>query len=175
MKYKTFIAVPVLAACFLIAGCSQKGTDANPYRIAIARYQQETCTFCPGGDTDVERWTRLREPYKGDELFEADSYIAGFVSRAREYGGVELIGLESPADVFGGSSASWITEEAFDHFMDGILRDLEAALPVDGVYLALHGASEAVASMLECQAAMADSHRKKSENNDPFAPKPEPI
>ena len=41
--------------------------------------------------------------------------------------------------------------------------------------LALHGASEAVASMLECQAAMADSHRKKSENNDPFAPKPEPI
>jgi microcystin degradation protein MlrC len=134
------IAVAAAVLALVCSSCTTKGTDSNPYRIAIARFQQETCTFCPGGDTDVERWTRLRQPYKGDEIFEADSYIAGFVARAREYGGVELIGLESPADVFGGSSASWITEEAFDHFMAGILRDLRAALPVDGVYLALHGA-----------------------------------
>jgi len=126
--------------CLALVGCTQRGTDADPYRIAIARFQQETCTFCPGGDTDIERWTRLRPPYRGDEIFEADSYIAGFVARAREYGGVDLIGLESPADVFGGSSASWITQETFEHFMQGILRDLRAAQPVDGVYLALHGA-----------------------------------
>ncbi len=126
--------------CLALVGCTQRGTEADPYRIAIARFQQETCTFCPGGDTDIERWTRLRPPYRGDEIFEADSYIAGFVARAREYGGVDLIGLESPADVFGGSSASWITEETFEHFMKGILRDLRVAQPVDGVYLALHGA-----------------------------------
>ena len=136
---KNFAVAAALLA-LVCSACTTKGTESNPYRIAVARYQQETCTFCPGGDTDVERWTRLRPPSKGDEVLEADSYIAGFVARAREYGGVELIGLESPADVFGGSSASWITEEAFDHFMDGILRDLRAAVPVDGVYLALHGA-----------------------------------
>ncbi|MCK5651274.1 MAG: M81 family metallopeptidase, partial [Gemmatimonadetes bacterium] len=140
MRNPRLCVVALAAVCLLVVGCSEKGTDANPYRIAIARFQQETCTFCPGGDTDVERWTRLRAPYQGDEIFEADSYIAGFVARAREYGGVELIGLESPGDVFGGSSASWITEETFDHFMTGILRDLAAAMPVDGVYLALHGA-----------------------------------
>jgi microcystin degradation protein MlrC len=140
MRNPRLCVVALVAVCLFVVGCSEKGTDANQYRIAIARFQQETCTFCPGGDTDVERWTRLRAPYQGDEIFEADSYVAGFVARAREYGGVELIGLESPGDVFGGSSASWITEETFDHFMAGILRDLAAAMPVDGVYLALHGA-----------------------------------
>jgi microcystin degradation protein MlrC len=140
MRNSSSSVLALAGMCLALVGCTQRGTEADPYRIAIARFQQETCTFCPGGDTDVERWTRLRPPYRGDEIFEADSYIAGFVARAREYGGVALIGLESPADVFGGSSASWISEETFQHFMQGILRDLRAAQPVDGVYLALHGA-----------------------------------
>jgi microcystin degradation protein MlrC len=42
--------------------------------------------------------------------------------------------------VYGGSSAARTTEGAFDHFLGIMLADLEAALPVDGVYLALHGA-----------------------------------
>jgi microcystin degradation protein MlrC len=136
----TTFAMIITVGSLATAGCGQKGSEANPFKIAIARFQQETCTFCPGGDTDVERWTRLRPPYRGEELFEADSYIAGFVARAREYGGVRLVGLESPGDVFGGSSASWITEETFEYFMERILRDLSENMPVDGVYLALHGA-----------------------------------
>ena len=111
-----------------------------PLRLAIAGFSHETCTFCPGGDSDVDRWTRLRPPYQGDEIFTADAYVRGFVARAREYGGVELIGLESPADVYGGSSASWSTRDAFEHFLGRILEDLRRNLPVDGVYLALHGA-----------------------------------
>ena len=58
----------------------------------------------------------------------------------RDYGDMELVGLSSPMGVFGGSSRSWNTEETFNHFLDLMLQDLEAALPVDGVYLALHGA-----------------------------------
>ena len=112
----------------------------DPFRIAVARFQHETCTFCPGGDTDVEDWTRLRASYDDDELLDADGYIQGFAARALEYGNVELIGLESPTNVFGGSSASWNTEGAFDHFMNLILSDLRESMPVDGVYLALHGA-----------------------------------
>lgn len=134
----------LLAAILLIsAGCArQAGSDqeVDTLRFAVMTFSHETCTFCPGGDSDVERWTRIREPYVGDEVLAAGSYIRGFVAAAREYPDVELIGLESPAGVYGGSSASWSTEDTFNHFMDRMLEDLREAMPVDGVYLALHGA-----------------------------------
>jgi microcystin degradation protein MlrC len=42
--------------------------------------------------------------------------------------------------VFGGSSRSWNSKESFEHFMKIIIEDLKAKMPVQGVYLALHGA-----------------------------------
>ena len=139
----------VLIAIFtsiLVAGCTQEpaAVSAPPQqqmlRFAVMTFSHETCTFCPGGDSDVERWTRLRPPYVGDEIFTAGSYIPGFVRAMQEYDDVELVGLESPAGVWGGSSAAWTTEEAFEHFMGIMIEDLREAMPVDGVYLALHGA-----------------------------------
>lgn len=139
---KTSLAV--LAAIGLaMSGCTAKPAveqDDEKLRFAVMTFAHETCTFCPGGDSDIERWTRIREPYVGDEVLSASSYVRGFVAAAREYKDVELVGLESPAGVFGGSSASWSTEDAFNHFMDRMLKDLREAMPVDGVYLALHGA-----------------------------------
>lgn len=114
--------------------------QAEKLRLAVMTFSHETCTFCPGGDSDVERWTRLRPPYIGDAIFTAGAYIPGFVRAMREYDDVELVGLESPAGVYGGSSAAWTTEEAFDHFLGIMLEDLREAMPVDGVYLAPHGA-----------------------------------
>lgn len=151
MKRLVFLAA---AACMAFAACAPEpgaddGTSSAPpaakaetdkLRFAVMTFAHETCTFCPGGDSDIERWTRLRQPYVGDEVLSAGTYIRGFVHAAKEYSDVELIGLESPAGVFGGSSASWSTEEAFDHFMTLMLDDLREAMPVDGVYLALHGA-----------------------------------
>jgi microcystin degradation protein MlrC len=128
---------PALALSLLLGIACSSGES---FKIAVAQFSHETCTFCPGGDTDIEKWTRIRPPYQGDEVLEAGGYVRGFVSRAREYGSVELVGLTSPAEVFGGSSSSWNTEEAFDHFMGLMLDDLREQLPVDGVYLALHGA-----------------------------------
>jgi microcystin degradation protein MlrC len=133
----------LLAMLLLAAGCTQEpvtGQSDDTLRFAVMTFSHETCTFCPGGDSDIERWTRIREPYVGDEVLTAGSYIRGFVAAAREYKDVELVGLESPAGVFGGSSASWSTEAAFNHFMERMLEDLRESLPVDGVYLALHGA-----------------------------------
>ena len=136
----------LVAAGIVITGCTQEpvvdaaAPQEDRLRFAVMTFSHETCTFCPGGDSDIERWTRLRPPYVGDEVFEAGSYIPGFVRAMQEYSDVELIGLESPAGVWGGSSASWTTEEAFDHFMGIMLEDLREAMPVDGVYLALHGA-----------------------------------
>lgn len=115
--------------------CSPPGSTGH--RVAVATFQHETCTFCPGGDVQAEDWrVRLR----GDEVLRSGSYVRGFTRQAEDYGGMELIGLRSPDGVFGGSSRSWNSKEAFDGFVDDMIEDLRAAMPVDGVYLALHGA-----------------------------------
>jgi microcystin degradation protein MlrC len=117
------------------------GAAAAPFRVAVARFSHETCTFCPGGDMGIEDWTRIRAPFGGEALLrEGGSYVTGFVRKAREYGDMELVGLTSPYEAFGGSSRAWTTKAAFDHFVDLMLADLRAAMPVHGVYLALHGA-----------------------------------
>lgn len=129
----------LLLALVAAASC---GPPAEPpaFRVAVMKFQHETCTFCPGGDVTVDDWTRLGPPVGGEELLRSDGYIRGFVRQAEDYGDMELVGLTSPDDVFGGSSRSWNTEETFNHFLDAMLQELRAQMPVDGVYLALHGA-----------------------------------
>ena len=129
--------VPLLVA---VVGCQAPADDAEPYRVAVMKFQQETCTFCPGGDLQTEEWTILGPLLTGEALLESDSYVEGFVRQARDYGDMELIPLTSPDNPFGGSSRSWSTEESFDTFVGQMLEELRAQLPVDGVYLALHGA-----------------------------------
>lgn len=128
-------AVLTLAALALTA-CTPTSAPLS-YRVAVASFQHETCTFCPGGDIGAEDW---QERLVGDEVLTSDSYVRGFVRQADDYGDFELVGLRSPSGVFGGSSRSWNTKAAFDLFVDEMIEDLRAAMPVDGVYLALHGA-----------------------------------
>lgn len=133
----TFAFLLILFLLLIFAACTQTGTS---YRVAVIRYQHETCTFCPGGDTEIEDWTRTRPPLQGDEVLSAGSYIRGFTAQSKDYGDIELVGIVSPYSVFGGSSRSWNSKESFDHFMELILDDLRSKMPVNGVYLALHGA-----------------------------------
>ena len=133
----------LLAALFMILGCIEEQEvqkENEPLRFAVMTFAHETCTFCPGGDTGIADWIKPRPPLVGDEVFSGGPYMRGFVAAAREYQNVELVGLESPVGVFGGSSRSWNTEESFNHFVGRMLNDLREAMPVDGVYLALHGA-----------------------------------
>jgi len=81
----------------LIVGCV--GSDTN-FRVAVIRYQHETCTFCPGGDTEIEDWTRISRTLLGDEGLEAGTYIRGFADRSREFGDIKLLGITSPDQVF---------------------------------------------------------------------------
>lgn len=122
----------------LLNGCNSNNDE--DLRIAVARFSHETCTFCPGGDPGIEDWTYRGEPRQGDDVLDMSSYVRGFTALAEEYEDVELVGLSSPRNVFGGTSRSWNQEEAFDHFVDLMLEDLKEAMPVDGVYLSLHGA-----------------------------------
>ncbi len=128
-----------LVVTAVFASCAEAAQD-TPLRIAVLMFSHETCTFCPGEDTQVEDWERFSAPRTGDALLSADRYVSGFATRAREFGDVELVPLTSPIGVFGGSSRPWISEEAFDHFLARQIEELEAAMPVDAVYLSLHGA-----------------------------------
>jgi len=137
------LATAALGLTLLTTACA--GPDAGApgrrtFRVAVAKFQHETCTFCPGGDTRVEDWLKRSPPLSGEALLRSGSYLRGFTRQAREFDDVELVPLTSPIGVFGGSSRSWNTEETFNHFLDLMLEDLREAMPVDGVYLALHGA-----------------------------------
>lgn len=123
--------------CVLALASCADDADTPRYRVAVASFQHETCTFCPGGDVTADDW-RVR--LVGDEVLGSGSYVRGFVRQADDYGDIEMAGLRSPSGVFGGSSRSWNTREAFDEFVDAMIEDLRSAMPVDGVYLALHGA-----------------------------------
>ena len=63
-------------------------------RIAVLHFSHETVTFLPN-DTTLEDFGA---PLAGEALLQSEpkSYIGGFVQVAREFDGVELVGIESP-------------------------------------------------------------------------------
>jgi microcystin degradation protein MlrC len=136
----TLFSLTLASSLFLQSCTSSPGSSSQKLRVAVIQYQHETCTFCPGGDTQIEDWTRNRPYLTGEEVLEAGDYIEGFVHSARQFNDVELVGINSPDQVYGGSSRSWNSKESFNHFMKMIIGDLEEKMPVNGVYLALHGA-----------------------------------
>lgn len=140
LKDRRLIFLPALFFVLALTGSVQSAVDNEKFRVAVIRYSHETCTFCPGGDTEIEDWTRLRPILKGEEVLKAGSFIRGFAKQASEYEDVELVGITSPYGVFGGSSRSWNSESSFNHFMKLMLGDLRGKGPIHGVYLALHGA-----------------------------------
>jgi microcystin degradation protein MlrC len=137
-------AIVLLACSILLAACATPAPQTTApapkkVRLAVATFSHETCTFCPD-PTGIAEWEFYGPPVRGDEVLRQGGYIRGFVDAAREYDNVELVGLLSPRDAKGGSSGSWITREAFDKYSNGIANDLAQAGPLDGVFLALHGA-----------------------------------
>ncbi len=69
-------------------------------------------------------------------------------------------------------------DQQASHFMHEFTAMGTVSVVHDGseiANLALAGAAEAVASMLDCQAAMTQANKARATGNDPFAPKPDPI
>lgn len=135
------LSIPLVGAflfVFLLSQCRKETPQEQNFRIAVATFSHETCTFCPGATT-IEDWEYYGPPTR-DILGSQRGYIGGFKTACEEYGGVELVGIRSPRNARGGSSGSWITQEAFDKYTQGFAADLRELGPFDGVYLALHGA-----------------------------------
>lgn len=110
-------------------------------RIAVLHFSHETVTFL-ANDTTLDDFLYPGSPASGEALLAVDpmGYIGGFVQVAREYEGVELVGIESPLFPKTGTGSGWITEEAFETFVGRMIAELRATGPYDGVYLAVHGA-----------------------------------
>ncbi len=141
---RTLLSIALFACSVLISACApsaQQPAPASPQkmRLAVATFSHETCTFCPD-PTGVAEWEFYGPPERGDRVLRQGGYIRGFVDAAREYDNVELVGVLSPRDSKGGSSGSWVTQEAFDKYSNGIANDVKQHGPFDGIFLALHGA-----------------------------------
>jgi microcystin degradation protein MlrC len=110
-------------------------------RIAVLFFAHETVTFL-ANDTTLADFTYEGSPAAGEALLAHDpkGYMGGFVKVAREYEGVELVGIESPLWPRTGTGSGWITREAYETFLGKMIAELEAGGKWDGVYLSLHGA-----------------------------------
>ncbi|WP_207481557.1 M81 family metallopeptidase [Arenibaculum pallidiluteum] len=110
-------------------------------RIAIGGFLHETNTFAPsmaGYDDFVQGggWPRLAE---GDEIFERVRGVnvgaSGFIEAAAEKGWTLVPTLWCAA-----SPSAHVRQDAYERIATRIVSAIEAAGPLDGVYLDLHGA-----------------------------------
>jgi microcystin degradation protein MlrC len=123
----------------------QRGEQAvmshTSMRIGVLHFSHETVTFLKN-DTTLEDFIYPGSPAKGEALlkFDPKSYMGGFVKMAREFAGVELIGIESPLWPKTYMGSGWVTQEAYETFVGRMIADIKADKPFDGIYLCLHGA-----------------------------------
>jgi microcystin degradation protein MlrC len=106
-------------------------------RVAVAEIKQEANTFSPVPTTlDTFRSEHLLE---GPDILEAlagtNTEVRGFTERARA-AGAEVIPLIAASAVSGGP---W-SADCYDHLRSRLAALLRAAQPLDGLFLALHGA-----------------------------------
>ncbi len=130
----------IIVSLTIISSCNDGETDSkSKFRIGVATFSHETCTFCPQ-PTGIAEFEYYGAPLEGDEVLASGNYIGGFVKMAGELGDAELFGITSPRGAKGGSSGSWITRKAFDKYSGAMLEDIKTNGPFDGIFLALHGA-----------------------------------
>jgi len=79
---KRLIIISISFLLFVSCDNSKKGNNSD-YRIAVATFSHETCTFCPR-PTGIDEFEYYGPPLSGDEVLSVDSYIRGFVSRLAE-------------------------------------------------------------------------------------------
>jgi microcystin degradation protein MlrC len=115
--------------------------SGHSMRIAVLHFSHETVTFLKN-DTTLDDFIYPGSPTRGEALLKWDpkSYMGGFVKMAREFDGVELVGIESPLWPKTYMGSGWVTREAFETFAGKMVAEIETEKPFDGAYLCLHGA-----------------------------------
>ena len=111
-------------------------------RVAIAHVSQETCSFTPSRTT-IDSFRRYGL-YEGDEILDklrGIGPIGGFLDEAErlqiDYTPLPLLHAS------GGAAGGPLTADLLDYLEERLTATLERALPVDGLFLSLHGAAAA--------------------------------
>ena len=111
-------------------------------KIAVCEFHQETCSFNPvlTRKEDYNKGGAKEEILEGEDLFLLRGLpvaLAGKFAAIEEYGG-EIVPLISMVAQSGGPA----DHQAVDYFIEKTVSGLKAALPVDGVFVGLHGATQ---------------------------------
>ncbi len=133
----------------LAGGPERLGRGGRPLRVAYGRIFHEANAYSPltADQGDFLRMHHVCDEalheatsLEGKELagYMAHAELSGFRQAAAMAGDVETVPLSSSLAVPGGP----LTRECFEWLLSELLGRLEAAGPVDGVYLALHGSME---------------------------------
>lgn len=148
------VAARILAAALLITlvACSpspdggtvksasaEQTVATRPLRIAVLTLYHESNVFLPN-ETTLQDFVFPGSPVEGEEVFTLQDEMGGFAKVAREFGGVELVGIESPREPKTGMGSGWVQRAAFDQIVGRMQEQLSKKGPFDGVYMALHGA-----------------------------------
>ncbi|MCM0021922.1 MAG: M81 family metallopeptidase, partial [Tagaea sp.] len=110
-------------------------------RIAVGTFQHETNTFAPtkagvAAFADGGGWpSMVRGPAIPPAFAGMNVPIAGFIQAASARGHTLV-----PLICANASPSAHVTDEVFAVVVDAMCADLAKALPVDAVYLDLHGA-----------------------------------
>ena len=137
----------IAVTTLLLSGCNtESGVSDQPaadgdttIRIGVASFAMETCTFCPR-ETGIAEFEHYGPPYEGDAVLQQGAGTRGFVHAARSYRDVDVIGAYAVRDPLGGSMGSWVTRQAFDHYVSEMIDRLSRIRDLDAIYLPLHGA-----------------------------------
>ena len=108
-------------------------------RIALCEFHQETNSFNPVKTTFADY--RKVGIYEGTEMFQMrgqTSAMSGKFAAIDEVRGAEIIPLLSMTAQSGGT----VEHDVVDYFLGKVLPGLKASLPLDGVFVGLHGATQ---------------------------------
>lgn len=130
----------VLTVCLVLIGGTGLATAKNRYTIVVAEIMQETNSFSTVLTTRDD--FKAGALFYGDEIPEiaraADLEIGGFLQAIDETGADEIrvVPVIKARSMSGGP----VERMLFEEFKQELVRGVELAGKVDGIYLALHGA-----------------------------------
>src|SRR5215470_17445894 len=106
-------------------------------RIAIGQVSHETNTFSP--PTTLEMFKAQQWDY-GDAILARErgtrTYLGGMIDGANRLGITAVPTFSTTTEPWG-----TITRDAYETIVAELIREIRAAMPLDGVCLALHGAA----------------------------------
>jgi microcystin degradation protein MlrC len=122
-------------------GNALKGTlDITKRRVGVASLVQETNTFSPKPSTldDFRSQSLVEGEAAGHKYRGTNTELGGALGRIEERGAVAIPLLHAWA-----MSSGRLTRDTLEHLCSLLRKQIEAALPLDALVLALHGAMAA--------------------------------